>query len=73
MISFASLNLVPDLGLRPSVVDNGIETCLELGPEAESRVKCEQNWDFSKATNVYYLISLDSRAFLPAKMPWPAP
>ena len=28
--------LVPDLGLRPSVEDNGIETRSEHDPEAES-------------------------------------
>ena len=28
--------LVPDLGLHPSVVDNGIETRSELDPKAES-------------------------------------
>ena len=28
--------LVPDLGLHPSEVDNGIETRSELDPEAES-------------------------------------
>ena len=49
------MNLVPDRGLRPSVVDSGIERCSELGPEAESKNRFEENWMIPKAANMSHL------------------
>ena len=63
------MNFVPNLGLRPSVVDSGIERCSELDPEAGSKNTFEENGTIPKAANT----SPHSRAFLLATMLWPAP